>query len=60
MQEELQLRINELAKKKKNEGLTEEEQAEQADLYRQYIAEMKASAQRTLDEAGIPKKNPDC
>lgn len=60
MQEELQLRINELARKKKTVGLTAEEQAEQAELYRQYIDEMKASAQRTLDETGIPKKNPDC
>lgn len=60
MQEELQLRINELARKKKTIGLTAEEQAEQDELYRQYISEMKESAQRTLDQAGIPKKNPDC
>jgi uncharacterized protein YnzC (UPF0291/DUF896 family) len=60
MQEESQLRINELAQKKKTVGLTAEEQTEQAELYRQYINEIKENAQRTLNEAGIPKKNPDC
>lgn len=60
MQEELQLRINELARKKKSIGLTAEEQAEQAELYRLYIDEIRENVKRTLEEAGIPKKNPDC
>lgn len=57
MKEELQLRINELAQKKKTLGLTLEEQAEQARLYRMYLDEMKELAKKSLEDAGIePKK----
>ena len=59
MQEELQLRINELARKKRTVGLSQEEQAEQAELYRQYLEEIKANVKNTLDLAGIPKKPAD-
>ncbi|MCQ4022888.1 MULTISPECIES: DUF896 domain-containing protein [unclassified Ruminococcus] len=42
-------RINELAKKKKTVGLTEEEQSEQKKLYRLYIDEMKSSLRSQLE-----------
>lgn len=45
-------RINELAKKSRTEeGLTEAEKAEQADLRREYIDEMKQSLRSQLDNA---------
>lgn len=56
MQEELQLRINELAKKKKAIGLTPEEQEEQAKLYRTYIHEMKEQTKIALYNAGYQPK----
>ncbi|MDD3898914.1 MAG: DUF896 domain-containing protein [Syntrophomonadaceae bacterium] len=56
MDEELKLRINELAKKKKFEGLTKDEQAEQASLYRMYIDELKDQLKTSLDQAGIKPK----
>ena len=42
-------RINELAKKKKAEGLTEEEAAEQKVLYRAYIDAFKANLRAQLE-----------
>ena len=42
-------RINELARKKKAEGLTEEEAAEQKVLYREYIDAFKANLKAQLD-----------
>lgn len=42
-------RINELAHKKKNEGLTEEEQAEQKTLYKEYIAAFRENLKFQLD-----------
>ena len=42
-------RINELAKKKKAEGLTEEEAAEQKVLYREYIDAFKANLRPQLE-----------
>lgn len=42
-------RINELAKKKKTVGLTEEEQAEQKALYREYIDAFKANLKSQLE-----------
>jgi len=56
MQEELKQRINELAKKKKSEGLSTEEQAEQAELYRIYIDELKDQTKISLHKAGINPK----
>ena len=46
-------RINELARKSKTEGLTEEEKAEQAVLRREYIDAVKASLTANLDNTYI-------
>ena len=50
-------RINELARKKKAEGLTTEEAAEQAALRQQYIAEWRENTRAMLD--GIVIQRPD-
>ncbi|MBQ8200829.1 MAG: DUF896 domain-containing protein [Clostridia bacterium] len=50
-------RINELARKKKAEGLSEEELAEQAALRKQYIAEWCANTEAMLE--GIVIQRPD-
>ena len=42
-------RINVLAAKKKSEGLTEEEQAEQKELYKEYLASIRGSMKAQLD-----------
>ena len=46
-------RINELARKSKSEGLTEEEKAEQAVLRRAYIDAVKASLTANLDNTYV-------
>ena len=46
-------RINELAKKKKQEGLTFEETAEQSELRRQYIDEFKNSLRQQIESIKI-------
>ena len=62
MTEELIKRINELARKSKTEGLTDEEKAEQAKLRSEYIAAFRQGVQNTLsnvyvvDEKGNEKK----
>ena len=48
-------RINALAKKKKAEGLTEEELAEQKELYREYLADFRASMTGILDNTVIER-----
>jgi len=50
-------RINELYKKAKTEGLTEEEKAEQQLLRNEYIASFRANLRGTLDR--IEVVNPD-
>lgn len=42
-------RINELARKQKSEGLTDEEKAEQMSLRREYIESYKRSLMQQLD-----------
>ncbi len=42
-------RINELAKKKKTVGLTEEELNEQAELRSEYLASIRANFRQTLE-----------
>ena len=46
-------RINELAKKSKSEGLTDEEKIEQAELRSEYIAAFKASLVSSLENTYI-------
>lgn len=53
METEKQLRINALAKKAKESGLTPEEAAEQKQLREEYIAEYLSSLRRQLDRTVI-------
>lgn len=46
-------RINELAKKKKAEGLSEEEHREHRSLQQEYVASFRRSLQQTLDNTWI-------
>lgn len=46
---ELLARINFLARKKKSEGLTEEELAEQKELYKIYLAAIREQVESTLE-----------
>ena len=46
-------RINELARKKKTGGLTEEESAEQAALRHEYLAEFRENMKAMLDNTVI-------
>ena len=50
-------RINQLAKKKRAVGLTDDELAEQKALYKEYIGEFRANLQGQLDNMVI--ENPD-
>ena len=53
MEQEKILRINALAKKKREEGLTPEEAAEQTALREEYLAEFRASFKGTLDSTVV-------
>ena len=53
---ELLGRINELARKKKEEGLTEEEQKEQARLREVYLADIRSQVVNQLESAGCKPK----
>ena len=46
---EMIAKINELAAKKKAEGLTEEEQAEQKALYKDYLAAIRGQVRANLE-----------
>ena len=50
-------RINELAKKRRDEGLTEEEKAEQQKLRREYIDSMVGDLKNQLDNTYIIDDN---
>ena len=51
--DELIKRINELAKKKREEGLTEAEQNEQKALYKKYLASFRKNVERQLDNTDV-------
>ena len=50
-------RINELYRKSKAEGLTEEEKAEQAKLRQEYIAAVRLNLRTQLDNINIQEKD---
>jgi len=50
-------RINELARKSKSVGLTDEEKAEQKALREEYIAEWRLGVQQTLDNTYVVDQN---
>ena len=50
-------RINELARKKKAEGLTEEELKEQAELRAQYLREFRANMEATLQAVRVEQED---
>ena len=55
MEQKKKDRISFLANKKKEEGLTEEEAAEQQALYAEYLAEFRLSFQSTLEHTSIQR-----
>ena len=57
MEKEKIERINQLARKRKTEGLTEAEQADQDALRKEYIAGFRSNLQELLDSVVI--QNPD-
>lgn len=50
-------RINELARKQREVGLTEQEKEEQATLRKEYIASWRKSVEQTLDNTYIVDKD---
>ena len=50
-------RINELAKKKREQGLTSEEQSEQKELYKIYLGEIRAQFDNTLDNVSVKQSD---
>lgn len=56
MEEKKILRINELAKKSKQEGLTDAEKAEQAALREEYLSAVRRNLRNTLDNVEIVDK----
>ena len=50
-------RINELYRKSQNEGLTEEEQAEQKKLREEYVANIRAGLRMQLNNIDIQEKD---
>ena len=57
MTEELLNRINELARKSRTEGLTEQEKAEQAELRQQYIKGFRQGFENTMNNVYIIDKD---
>lgn len=57
MEQEKIDRINQLARKAKTEGLTEEEKAEQYKLRREFIASVRMNLRAQLDNIDIQEKD---
>ena len=57
MEKEQIERINELARKKKTVGLTEEELAEQAALRQQYLKKFRANMEATLQAVRVEQED---
>jgi len=57
MEKKMLDRINELAKKKKAEGLTAAEQEEQKKLYKIYLGEIRQQFSATLDNVSVREKD---
>lgn len=57
MTEELIRRINELAKKSRNEGLSPEEKEEQERLRKEYIKMFRQGVENTMESVYIVDKN---
>lgn len=55
--ENLIARINELAKKKREQGLTQQEQAEQKELYKEYLAKFRNNLKVQIENTDV--KYPD-
>lgn len=51
--DKLTLRINELAKKKREKGLTEAEQAEQKELYKKFLSNFRSNFKKQLDNTDV-------
>ena len=56
MEEKKVLRINELAKKAKEQGLTDAEKAEQKELREEYLEAIRKNLRATLDNVEIVDK----
>ncbi len=57
MDKKMLSRINELAKKKKTVGLTDEETKEQKQLYKIYLGEIRQQFNATLDNVSVQEKD---
>ena len=57
MEQSLLQRINELARKKRETGLTAEEQAEQKKLYKIYLGEIRRQFSSTLDNVSVEEQD---
>lgn len=53
MEKDILTRINVLAKKKREQGLTEEEQAEQKKLYKIYLGGIRSQFESTLNNVSV-------
>lgn len=57
MDKKMLARINELAKKKRESGLTDAEQKEQKALYKEYLGEIRTQFNATLDNVKVEEKD---